>query len=158
MVTTHLHIPDVVWTRIKPDTHHADEVHAPHRDTGEADGGSNEQQVVPPTSRRCPPTEQQEGGVRAKERHDDRGNQDTRIWVDRDRLDGVVCDEPLWVCEASVACHGRPSVGSRLTVPQIFGGQDHRGLLGLPKFTSNEEGTCRDSPGGGTKQKDASVC
>lgn len=41
-VATHLHIPDVIWTRIKPNTHHAHEVHPPHSDAGETDGGSDE--------------------------------------------------------------------------------------------------------------------
>ena len=41
--STHLKIPRHIGTGLQPHTDHADEVHTPHRDGGEADGGDNEQ-------------------------------------------------------------------------------------------------------------------
>ena len=42
LASAHLQIPSVVWTGDQADTDHADKVHTPDGDGGEADGGHTE--------------------------------------------------------------------------------------------------------------------
>jgi hypothetical protein len=106
---THEEEPGHVGARLETDTDHADEVHTPHGNGGEARRGETEEEVVSQTSGTRPSAEKEKCRIGTEDGDDDgededaweRADGDSPVRVVRDELDGVcnriVSPNRIWV-------------------------------------------------------------
>jgi hypothetical protein len=97
--TTHEEEPGHVGARLETDTDHADEVHTPHSDGGEARRGETEEEVVSQTSGTRPSAKKEECRIGTEDGDDDREDEDAWERADGDSPVRVVRDELDGICD-----------------------------------------------------------